>query len=125
MTDVPATRFESTATKQGGQDIVQHLGAFVGAHGVGPIERGQIANTLTAFLGLAAGHASSLRDARLAVVADVMPEDVQLVIRLLLGDGSAEAAGGGHVGGLELWISFPRQRPLVSNRSAPDSRDGA
>jgi hypothetical protein len=106
MTEVPAARFEDTASEQGSRDILDDVGAFVKASGVGPIGRRQIADMLETILGAAAGHASSRADARIAVVADVMPDDVQLVLRLYPGALWEDVAE--PVGGLEMWISFPR-----------------
>ncbi len=106
MTEVPAARFEETATEQGSRGLLDDVGAFVEAYGVGPTDRHHIADTLAAILGVAAGHASARSDARIAVVADVMPDDVQLVLRLCPGALWEDVAG--PVGGLELWISFPR-----------------
>jgi hypothetical protein len=108
MTGIPAARFEDTATKRGSRSILDRVGAFVEAYGVASPGRGEIEHTLDAILGVAAGHASPRADARIAVVADVMPSDVQLVLRLWVGDPSPWEEGDAQVGGLELWISFPR-----------------
>ena len=108
MTGVPAARFEDTATERGSRSILDRVGAFVEAYGVASRGRGKIAQTLDAILGVAAGHAASRAGARIAVVADVMPSDVQLVLRLWVGDSSPWEDGGAQLGGLELWISFPR-----------------
>jgi hypothetical protein len=105
MTDVPAAQFDELATEQGSRGILDDVGAFVEAHGVDPIDREEIAHALAAILCVVAGHGSSRADARIAVVADVMPADVQLVLRLCRGDESMQEQP---VGGLELWISFPR-----------------
>jgi hypothetical protein len=45
---------------------------------------------------------------RIAVIADVMPGDVQLVLRLCPGLLSSWEDGPEPIGGFELWISFPR-----------------
>jgi hypothetical protein len=108
MSGVPAARFEDTATERGSRSILDAVGAFVEAYGVASGGRGEIEHTLDAILGLAAGHASSRGDARIAVVADVMPSDVQLVLRLWAGDPSPWEQDDAQIGGLELWISFPR-----------------
>jgi hypothetical protein len=108
MTEVPAARFEDAATQQGSRDILHGVDAFVESYGVDAVDRGQIEHTLAAFLCVAAGHASPRRDARIAVIADVMPGDVQLVLRLCPGSESLREEGNEAVGGLELWISFPR-----------------
>jgi hypothetical protein len=107
MTNVPAARFEDTATEEGSRGLVDSVGAFVEAYGVQAIEREQIAHTLTAILGVAEGHASR-DDVRIAVIADVMPDDVQLVLRLCPGRLSSWEDGAESLGGFELWISFPR-----------------
>lgn len=108
MTDVPAARFEDTATEQGSRGLLDSVGAFVEAYGVDAIDRDQIAHTLASILGVAAGHASSHAEARIAVTADVTPGDVQLVLRLCPGQPSCWGDGVDPIGGLELWISFPR-----------------
>ena len=106
MVEVPAARFEDTATQQGSQEIVRGVGDFIAAYGVDAADRDQIAQTLTAVLATAAGHASPC--ARIAVTADVMPFDVQVVLSLIAETPSAPPEGVGALGGLELWISFPR-----------------
>ncbi len=105
MSDVPAGRFEDAATERGSQGILHGVRDFVESSGVRSVDREQIADTLAAALGAAAMHASPRGDARIAVVADVMPGDVQLVLRLCPG---GQATEDGCVGGFELWISFPR-----------------
>jgi hypothetical protein len=108
MTNVPAARFEETATEQGSRGLLASVGTFVETYGVDAVDREQIAHTLAAILGVAAGHASAPDDVRIAVTADVMPADVQLVLRLCPGGASSSADGADPIGGLELWISFPR-----------------
>jgi hypothetical protein len=108
MTDVPAARFEETATKQGSRGLLDSVGTFVEGCGIETIDRDRIARTLTALLGVAAGHASPREDMRLAVVADVMPCDVQLVLSLCSASRLPGGDGADPIGGLELWISFPR-----------------
>jgi hypothetical protein len=108
MTYVPAARFEDAATQQGSMGILHGVGDFVETYGVDPVGRGEIERTLAAILCVAAGHASWRTHARIAVVADVMPGDVQLVLRLCPGDRSLWERDDEPVGGLELWISFPR-----------------
>jgi hypothetical protein len=109
MTEVPAARFEDTATERGSEGILRRVGAFVEAYGVDSVDRAQIAHTLAAVLDAAAAHASRRADARIAVIADVMPSDVQLLMRLSPGSPSLWGDGGEPVGGFELWISFPRE----------------
>ena len=82
MTNVPAARFEETATEQGSQGLLDSVGTFVEGCGIEATDRERIAATLTVILAVAAGHASSRDDMRIAVIADVMPGDVQLVLRL-------------------------------------------
>lgn len=101
----PAARFEDTATELGSQGILRGVGDFVEAYGVASVDREQIAGTLAAALGAAAMHAAPRDDARIAVIADVMPGDVQLVLRLCPVN---QATGDACLGGFELWISFPR-----------------
>jgi hypothetical protein len=108
MTEVPAARFEGAATDGGSRGILSRVSDFVQAYGVDSVDRERIAQTLSAFLGLAARHASPRSDARIAVIADVMPEDVQLVLRLCPAGTLGGIDGRDAVGGLELWISFPR-----------------
>jgi hypothetical protein len=107
MTSVPAARFEDSATEQGSRGLLDSVGTFVAAYGVDAIDREQIAHTLTSILCVAAGHASPRDDMRIAVTADVMPGDVQLVLRLCPGSLSGEESAE-PIGGFELWISFPR-----------------
>jgi hypothetical protein len=107
MTDVPAARFEDLATERGSRGILDAVSAFVERYGVAPVDRARIRHTLTAILGVAAGHGSSRTDSRIAVVADVMPGDVQLVLRLS-GDDTTRPLEQEPLGGLEMWISFPR-----------------
>jgi hypothetical protein len=111
MSDVPAGRFEAMATEGGCRGILRGVGAFVGAYGVDPGECAVIAHTMAALVGAAGGHPSARAAAHIAVVADVMPGDVQLVLRVCPGEWSLWEEGGAPVGGLELWISFPRDRP--------------
>jgi hypothetical protein len=108
MTNVPAARFEDTATEQGSRGLLDGVGSFVEAYGVDAVEREQIGHTLAAILGVAARHASSRDDMRIAVIADVMPGDVQVVLRLCLDGPSTPEGGADPTGGFELWISFPR-----------------
>jgi hypothetical protein len=121
MTHVPVARFEDTATEEGGRGLLRRLGAFVEACGIQATDREQIARTLRGILGVAAGHASSREDMRIAVIADVMPGDVQVVLRLRPGGLSPSEDGAepvddraALVGGFELWVSFPRQPLLVA-----------
>ena len=108
MRNVPAARFEETATEQGSQGLLDSVGTFVEGCGIEAIDRERIAATLTVILAVAAGHASSRDDMRIAVIADVMPADVQLVLRLCPKSLSPEEDGADPIGGLELWMSFPR-----------------
>jgi hypothetical protein len=110
MTNVPAARFEDTANERGSQVILRSVGAFVEAYGVHSGDREQIANTLAAVLAVASGYASPHDgDARIAVIADVMPGDVQVVLRLCSGAPSLADGGAEPTGGFELWVSFPRE----------------
>jgi hypothetical protein len=118
MTDVPAARFQDTATDQGRRELLRSVAAFVQAHGVDAEDRGQIADTLAVILRMASGHASSRCDVDIAVVADVTADDFQLELRLRPGTPVRQSDAGERVGGLELWISFPRGRALVSNPQA-------
>lgn len=106
MTIVPAARFEDAVTQGGREEIRRRVTDFVAACGVQSSEREQIARTLTAVLDAASGHAPRGDDVRIAVIADVMPSDVQLVLRLCP-DGEP-CDEGERIGGFELWISFPR-----------------
>ncbi len=106
MANVPAARFEDTATEQGSQGILRAVGDFVAAYGVDAADRDQIARTLAAVLAAAAGHAAP--SARIAVTADVTPGDVQVVLTVSAQTPPVGPEGGDPVGGLELWISFPR-----------------
>lgn len=108
MTNVPAARFEETATQEGRQGLLDSVGTFVEGCGIETIDRERIAATLTVILAVAAGHASSRDDMRITVVADVMPADVQLVLSLCPRSLSAGEGGADSIGGLELWVSFPR-----------------
>jgi hypothetical protein len=103
--ELPAARFEDAATELGSQGILRGVGDFVEAYGVDSVGREQIADTLAAALVAAAVHAAPRDDARIAVTADVMPGDVQLVLRLCPGNQVTDDAC---VGGFELWVSFPR-----------------
>jgi hypothetical protein len=107
MNQMPAARFEDTATQQGSQGILRQVGAFVQASGVANGDRDQIARTLAVALAAATEHAAARHDAWLVVTADVAPDDVQLVMRVCPG-GSAADDGCDPTGGFELWISFPR-----------------
>ena len=106
MANVPAARFEDTATEQGSQGILRAVGDFVAAYGVDAADRDQIARTLAVVLAAAAGHGAP--SARIAVTADVMPGDVQVVLTVSAQTPPVGQEGGDPVGGLELWISFPR-----------------
>ncbi len=108
MTEVPAARFEDMATERGRRGLLDSVGAFVESYGVDAIDRAQIAHTLATILRAAAGHASSSENVRIAVIADVMPRDVQLVLRLCRDSPSSWEDGAEAIGGFELWISFPR-----------------
>jgi hypothetical protein len=110
MTRVPAARFEEAATERGSSGILHDVDAFVQAYGVDPVACDWIAHTMAVALGLAGRHASPRAGARIAVVADVMPGDVQLELRVCPGAWSLWEEGRVPVGGLELWISFPRAR---------------
>jgi hypothetical protein len=108
MTVVPVERFEDAASERGSRGIVRSVGAFVKAHGVDAIGREQIARTLASVLDVATGHASPREEARIAVVADIMHDDVQLVLRLYQSGEPFTQDSEGPIGGFELWISFPR-----------------
>jgi hypothetical protein len=116
MTNVPAARFEDTATEEGSRGLLDSVGAFVESYGVDAIEREQIADTLATILRVAEGHASSRDDVRIAVIADVMPGDVQLVLRLCPGLLFSREDGAEPIGGFELWISFPRNYHQATRR---------
>lgn len=106
MANVPAARFEGRATEGGSNGIRRRVGDFVAACGVESADRAQIAHTLGAALDVASGHARSRDDVLVSVIADVMPSDVQLVLRLCAEGQAFEDAEA--VGGFELWISFRR-----------------
>lgn len=110
MAIVPAARFEDSATERGSWGILHGVGAFVEAYGVDPIARDWIAHTMAVVLGFAGEHAPARAGARIAVIADVMPRDVQLLLRVCPGEWSLWDEGTVPIGGLELWISFPRGR---------------
>jgi hypothetical protein len=105
MLEVPAARFEDSADERGRRGIVRRVGAFVTGHGVEAGVCDRIAETLATALDTAGRHALAQRDARFALTADVMPRDVQVILRLSRGGSGPEED---RVGGFELWISFPR-----------------
>lgn len=107
MTIVPAARFEDAVTPRGREEIRRRVADFVAACGVQSSDREDIARTLVVVLEVASEHAPPGDDARIAVIADVMPSDVQVVLRLCL-DGEP-CDEGQRMGGFELWMSFPRE----------------
>lgn len=60
-------------------------------------------------LALAAVHVSVASDGRISVTADVMPDDVEIVLRVVSNGKPTRDDRERPYGGLELWISVPQQ----------------
>jgi hypothetical protein len=110
MSEIPVTHLESAATGTGAGEIRRGMHAFVAAHVVDEGAGQEIDRRVEQMLSLVSAHAGSgAPGARLVLVADVTADDVQIVLRTVPG----QSRPSGHeatqpVGGLELWVSFPR-----------------
>lgn len=118
MTEVPVTHLESPASEHGAGEIRRGMHAFVEAHVVDEGTGQEIDRRVEQMLSLVSAHArSGDPGARIVLVADVTPQDVQIVVRTVPG----QSWSGWHeamqpVGGLELWVSFPRADEPASAR---------
>jgi hypothetical protein len=120
MTEIPVTHLESAASGHGAGEIRRGMHAFVEAHVVDEGTGQEIDRRVDQMLSLVSAHArSGAPGARIVLVADVTADDVQIVLRTVPGQRRSDGHGATQpVGGLELWVSFPRADEPASARPA-------